>query len=207
MNSTNNDFYKNAALKVFAQLGQLIEEDENKSKQINVLDSSTVILKDDKPKPVNLLDLNPDILNIIGDFVKKDNKEREERERKDNIKREREKIVNSEQIINEKIIMFRNFCGDNITKSLNTKEDIKNYIFDYIDREFPDIKTYASNHKIRLSKDDKRRCAWILFKRCKLIFESNKRHKVIYNMDDEEKDIFEEYLKLKKLNSPQKFEY
>ena len=28
MNSTNNDFYKNAALKVFAQLGQLIEEDE-----------------------------------------------------------------------------------------------------------------------------------------------------------------------------------
>jgi hypothetical protein len=28
MISTNNDFYKNAALKVFAQLGQLIEEDE-----------------------------------------------------------------------------------------------------------------------------------------------------------------------------------
>ncbi len=28
MNSTNNDFYKNAALKVFAQLGQLIEDDE-----------------------------------------------------------------------------------------------------------------------------------------------------------------------------------
>ena len=28
MNSTNNNFYKNAALKVFAQLGQLIEDDE-----------------------------------------------------------------------------------------------------------------------------------------------------------------------------------
>ena len=28
MNSTNNSSYKNAALKVFAQLGQLIEEDE-----------------------------------------------------------------------------------------------------------------------------------------------------------------------------------
>jgi len=105
--------------------------------------------------------------------------------------------------------MFRNFCGDYITKPLNTKEDIKEYIFDYIDREFPDIKTYASNHKIRLSKDDKRRCAWVLFKRCKLIFETNElyHNKVIYNMDDEEKDIFEEYLKLKKLNSPQKFEY
>jgi signal transduction histidine kinase len=29
------------------------------------------ILKDDKPKQVNLLDLSTDILNIIGDFVKK----------------------------------------------------------------------------------------------------------------------------------------
>jgi hypothetical protein len=28
MSSTNNDSYKNAALKVFAQLGQLIEDDE-----------------------------------------------------------------------------------------------------------------------------------------------------------------------------------
>jgi hypothetical protein len=197
MNSTNNDFYKNAALKVFAQLGQLIEEDENKPKQINVLDSSTDILKDDKPKPFNLLDLDNDILNIIGDFVKKDNEEREE------------EIVNSEQIINGKIIMFRNFWGEYITKPLNTKEDIKNYIFDYMDREFPDIKTYASNHRIRLSKDDKRRCAWVLFRRCKRIFVRNKlyHNKVIYNMDDEEKDIFEEYLKLKKLNSPQKFEY
>ena len=36
--------------------------------------------------------------------------------------------------------MFRNFCGDYITKPLNTKEDIKKYIFDYIDKEFPDIK-------------------------------------------------------------------
>ena len=51
--------------------GYSIEEDENKPKQINVLDSSTVILKDDKPKPFNLLDLNKDILNIIRDFVKK----------------------------------------------------------------------------------------------------------------------------------------
>ena len=28
MNSTNNNSYKNAALKVFAQLGQLMEDDE-----------------------------------------------------------------------------------------------------------------------------------------------------------------------------------
>ncbi len=65
--------------------------------------------------------------------------------------------------------------------------------------EFPDIKTYASNHKIRLNKDDKRRCVWVIFKRCKLVFESNILYynKVIYNMDDDEMDIFEEYLKLK----------
>ena len=208
MNSTNNDLYKNAALKVFAQLGQLIEEDENITTNKNVISNEI----DDKPKPINLLDLSTDILNTIGDFVKKEKEreEREEREREESEDREREEIVNSEQIINEKMIMFRNFCGDYITKPLNTKEDIKNYIFDYIDREFPDIKTYASNHKIRLSKDDKRKCAWVLFKRCKLIFVPNRLHhnKVIYNMDDdEEKDIFEEYLKLKKLNSPQKFEY
>ena len=165
----------------------------------NKIDDKNVISNeiDDKPKPFNLLDLDNDILNIIGDFVKKDNEEREE------------EIKNSEQIINGKIIMFRNFCGDYITKPLNTKEDIKNYIFDYIDREFPDIKTYASNHRIKLSKDDKRRCAWVLFRRCKRILVRNTlyHNKVIYNMDDEEKDIFEEYLKLKKLNSPQKFEY
>ncbi len=50
------------------------------------------------------------------------------------------------------------------------------------------------------------------FKRCKLIFAKIKQfyNTMIYNMDDDdEKDIFEEYLKLNKLNSPQKisFEY
>ena len=66
MNSTNNDFYKNAALKVFAQLGQLIEEDENKPKQINVLDSSTVILKDDKPFKFDLSIMPNDVVSCIG---------------------------------------------------------------------------------------------------------------------------------------------
>ena len=53
MNSTNNDFYKNAALKVFAQLGQLIEEDEN----------ITSNKRNDKPIKSNKLDLNNDILS------------------------------------------------------------------------------------------------------------------------------------------------
>ena len=95
---------------------------DDKPKPVNLLDSSTDILKDDKPKQINLLDLNKDILNIIGDFVRKDNKEREERERKDIIKREREEIVNSEQIINGKKIIFPTFCGSYLEIPLNTKE-------------------------------------------------------------------------------------
>ena len=41
---------------------------------------------------------------------------------------------------------------------------MKEYIFNYINMEFPEIKTYAKNWKIRLSNDDKRKCLWILFK-------------------------------------------
>ena len=82
MNSTNNNSFEIAAKKVFSVLYALIKEDENITNQINVLDSSTVILKDDKPKPFNLLDLNKDILNIIGDFVKKKiKKEKKEKEK------------------------------------------------------------------------------------------------------------------------------
>ena len=110
----------------------------------------------------------------------------------------------------EKKIIFPIFCGGEIFRTLNTKEAIKQYIFDYINSEFPHIKTYTRIYKIRLEKDDKRKCAWELFKRCKLKLASDKQiyNKVFYNMDDdEEKDIFEEYLKVNKLNSPQKFEY
>ena len=140
----------------------------------------------------NLLDLNNDILNIIGDFVKKDNKEREI-----------DKLKDSEQIINGKSIYFPKFYDYNISRYiLNTKEEIKEYIFNYINYDFPGIKMYALDRKIRLSNDDKRKCFWILFKRCKLIFEDNK---MIYNMDDnEEKDVIMEYLTLKNLNFKKK---
>ena len=115
MNSTNNNSFEIAAKKVFSDLYDLIKEDENKPKQINVLDSSTDIKIDDKPKPVNLLDLNPDILNIIGGYVKKDNKIRE-----------RDELIDGKQIINGREIIFPTFCGGEIDRSLNTKEDIKN---------------------------------------------------------------------------------
>ena len=82
MNSTDNNTSQHAALKVFAQLGQLIEEDEKLNNNH----------EDDEPKPFNLLDLDNDILNIIGDFVKKDNKIRK-----------RDELIDKEQIINGKI--------------------------------------------------------------------------------------------------------
>ena len=59
MNSTNNDFYKNAALKVFAQLGQLIEEDEN----------ITTNKRNDKQVKSNKLDLNNDILGKKNEWL------------------------------------------------------------------------------------------------------------------------------------------
>ena len=44
---------------------------DNKPKQVNVLDSSTDILKDDKPKPIksNKLDLNNDVLDKNNDCL------------------------------------------------------------------------------------------------------------------------------------------
>ena len=210
MNSTNNNSFEIAAKKVFSDLYALIKEDEKeteyktdhkKTDDKNEKDNKNVISNeiDDKPKPVNLLDLDNDILNIIGDFVKKDNKRREIQELKD-----------GEQIINGRNIIFPTFCSGEILKTINTKETLKEYIFNYINREFPFIKKYANIYKIRLSKDDKRKCAWVLFKRCKIIIEQNKQYcnKDVYNMDDDdEKEFFEEYLKLNKLNSPKKFEY
>ena len=65
MNSTNNDFYKNAALKVFAQLGQLIEEDENITTNKNVISNEI----DDKPIKSNKLDLNNDVLDKNNDCL------------------------------------------------------------------------------------------------------------------------------------------
>ena len=106
-----------------------IEHNEYKAYE-DKIDNKNVISNtiDDKQVKLILSDLNKDIINIIGDFVKKDNLQRE----KDNLKREKEEIENVEQIINGKKIMFRNFCGNHIsdTYKLNTKEAIKKYIFD-----------------------------------------------------------------------------
>ena len=72
------------------------------------------------------------------------------------------------------------------------------------------MKKICKKRKVRLINDDIWKCFLILFKRCKILLDINKGYynKDVYNMDDdEEKDIFEEYLKLNQLKSPQKFEY
>ena len=96
----------------------------------------------------NLLDFNNDILNIIGDYVKKDNHDR---------------LKNEEQIINEKKIRFRKFLystpnrlmmeedhGPIKDKSAIPKDWIKSYIFNYIDDEIIAIKELR-RRKIRYS--------------------------------------------------------
>ena len=81
---------------------------------------------------INLLDLDNDILNIIGEKVKKDNLNRE--------------LKKSEQILNGKHIRFDEFeyriPPYSIIKDKNTisKDSIKLYIFDYVDMEIIKIK-------------------------------------------------------------------
>ena len=77
----------------------------------------------------------------------------------------------------------------------------KNSIIEVISKYNKDLASEINQMNIfKIDKDDKRKCAWVLFKRCKIILAQNK---VIYDMIDE-KDFVEEYSKLNKLNSPQK---
>ena len=157
---------------------------QNKIDNKNLIDNKI----DDKPEQVNLLDLSTDILNIIGNFVKKDN-----------LKRERA-VENVEQILNGKKIRFGNFVYNKIRYPVNTKEDIKEYIFSYVNMEITTIKNYAKIEKMKLNKDDIIMCVWVCFKRCKLILDD---HKLILNMDDEN-NYLEEYLTENKLNLKRK---
>ena len=141
---------------------------------------------------INLLDLDNDILNIIGGYVKKDNLKRE--------------LTNEVQVLKGKQIRFRIILWSRpyILKRKNiTKEDIKRYIFDYVDMEILKIKEYAKIDKIRLGKDNIRMCAWVCFKRCKLILDY---YKLTLDIDDEN-NYFDEYLILKELNLKHKYSF
>ena len=135
----------------------------------------------------NLLDLNDDILNIIGDSVKKDNAKRQ--------------IMNEKQIINGKEIRFCPYpywslygikVGDTYSKYI-----LKKYLFYKIDNDIKYIKAQARVDKIKLTKTDIRLCIWICFQRYKLILNNDYKINININMEDEN-NYFDEYLKKKK---------
>ena len=141
----------------------------------------------------NLLDLNNDILNIIGDYVKKDILE--------------EKLNKEAQILNGKKIAFPGLrCHyhpydenpyDN--NGYYLKDNIKRYLFHYLDAEILELKEYAKIDKIKLTKPDIRLCILICFQRYTLILNNDYKINININMEDEN-NYFDEYLILNKLN-------
>ena len=135
----------------------------------------------------NLLDLNNDILNIIGDYVKKDNFE--------------EEIIKEEQILNGKKFIFPclripyYICEENCDYLKH-----KRFIFKYIDNEMIEVKEYAKTDKIKLTNQNLRICIWIFFQRYKMILND---YKLNINMEDEN-NYLDEYFKLNKLNLKKK---
>ena len=57
--------------------------------------------------------------------------------------------MDEEQIINGKTIEFGTFNNTDIVVPLNTKEDIKEYIFHYINLYFQEIKNKTWNSKYK----------------------------------------------------------
>ena len=97
---------------------------------------------------MNLLDLNNDILNIIGVYVKKDNLER--KIKKDNQMRSYKQIINGKEIrfCSYWCIMFDlNKYGIKDVDTIS-KDIIKKYLFDKIDDEMKYIKAHARIDKI-----------------------------------------------------------
>ena len=135
----------------------------------------------------NLLDLNNDVLNIIGDYVKKDNFERE--------------IMKEKQILNGKEIIFGSYpfwaLYDINLSDPFSQFIFKNYLFNKIDNDITNIKVHARDNKIKLTNTDIRLCIWVLFQRYKLILLND--YKINLNMEDEN-NYLDEYLTLKKLN-------
>ena len=145
----------------------------------------------------NLLDLNNDVLSIIGDYVKKDNFKR--------ALIKEEQVLNGKKIIFDLLEFYTPYCmydydyyNKKIMKDKNaiTKDSIKEYLFFKVMLEIVSVKVNAKKDKIKLSKVDMRKCIWVCFQRYKLILDD---YKINSNMEDENNSL-DEYLTLKKLN-------
>ena len=84
---------------------------------------------------MNLLELNNDVLNIIGVYVKKDNLERK-------IIKDRQ-MRSDKQIINGKEIRFCPYFYGIKDRGTISKDNLKNYIFDNFDNEIKYIKVHV----------------------------------------------------------------
>jgi hypothetical protein len=141
----------------------------------------------------NLLDLNNDVLNIIGRYVKRDNFKKQ--------------LSEEEQVLNGKKIIFPNFSKyyslhdlyldhKKYRNNFEAKIDLMiSYIFEYIDKEMESLKSYSKFYKYKLNNADRRMAIWIFFQRIKIILKDD----YVLNMEDEN-IYFNEYLKSKKLN-------
>ena len=147
----------------------------------------------------NLLDLNNDVLNIIGYYVKKDNLER--KIKKDMQLRSYRQIINGKEIrfcLYFDWYYFRSIYGIK-EGGITSRDLIKKYLFNQIDNDIKYIKVHARVDKIKLTKPDIRMCIWIWFQRYKFILND----KLNLNVEDEN-NYFDEYLTLKKLNLKKK---
>jgi len=141
-----------------------------------------------RPLRLCALDLNNDVLNIIGVYVKKDNLERK-------IIKDRQ-MRSDKQIINGKEIRFCPYFYGIKDRGTISKDNLKNYIFDNFDNEIKYIKVHARVDKNKLTKPDLRLCIWLCLQRFKFILNDKN---INLNIDDEN-NYLNEYLRLKKLN-------
>ena len=106
----------------------------------------------------NLLDLNNDVLNIIGYYVKKDNLER--KIKKDMQLRSYRQIINGKEIrfcLYFDWYYFRSIYGIK-EGGITSRDLIKKYLFNQIDNDIKYIKVHARVDKIKLTKPDIRMC-------------------------------------------------
>ncbi len=104
------------------------------------------------------------------------------------------------KILNGKKITFHNFnyhpyilCNEN---GNYRKDEIKRYIFNYINIHILEIKACAKISKSKLTIQNTRMCMWVCFQRGKIILYD---YKINLNIEDEN-NYLDEYFRLRKLN-------
>jgi len=82
---------------------------------------------------INLLDLDDDILNIIGDYVKKDNIERMEKERMEKFKQDVFEYLNIQLKEHRKFSRKINFYISRHDTRIHLWQYLKSFVYQYFD--------------------------------------------------------------------------